>query len=142
MISLDILNFQRKKLIRLILTTFPPSSFSTDARESHYYPVSTAGINISSMLLEILNIGKGRQDKAVVGGVVTGGGGGRGGEEEDEYKIFPILFDHRRALEEMYCLFFLSFILLFIFIFLTFSPPFSSLPQASSSASSTECGTK
>ena len=54
---------------------FVEMASTQNSRSSHYYPVSTAGINISSMLLEILQIGKGKSDnKAVVGGVVTGGG--------------------------------------------------------------------
>eukprot|EP00009_Paramoeba_aestuarina_P001621 CAMPEP_0201516950 /NCGR_PEP_ID=MMETSP0161_2-20130828/8185_1 /ASSEMBLY_ACC=CAM_ASM_000251 /TAXON_ID=180227 /ORGANISM="Neoparamoeba aestuarina, Strain SoJaBio B1-5/56/2" /LENGTH=949 /DNA_ID=CAMNT_0047914311 /DNA_START=103 /DNA_END=2952 /DNA_ORIENTATION=+ len=94
---------------------FVDMATTQNARESHYYPVSTAGINISSMLLEILNIGKGKSDSAVVGGVVTGAGPSQEAEESttmtdgDGNKIFPILFDHHNALEEMYCLVFRMF---------------------------------
>ncbi len=56
-------------------------------RDNHYYPVSTAGINISSILLELLNIGK----------------------KVEDGEIFPILFDHHHALEEMYCIVFQLF---------------------------------
>ena len=95
---------------------FVEMASTQNSRQSHYYPVSTAGINISSMLLEILQIGKGKSDNAVVGGVVTGGGPpsekdkeGEGEGEGDGPKIFPILFDHHNALEEMYCLVFRMF---------------------------------
>ena len=68
---------------------FTEMAMTQAQRKSHYYPVSTAGINISAMLLEILNVGK-KQDDEV-------------GE------IFPILFDHPHALEEMYCVIFQMF---------------------------------
>eukprot|EP00211_Chloroparvula_japonica_P005146 CAMPEP_0119121182 /NCGR_PEP_ID=MMETSP1310-20130426/1931_1 /TAXON_ID=464262 /ORGANISM="Genus nov. species nov., Strain RCC2339" /LENGTH=899 /DNA_ID=CAMNT_0007110731 /DNA_START=21 /DNA_END=2716 /DNA_ORIENTATION=- len=71
--------------------TFTKMASTQANRKSHYYPVSTAGINISAMLMEILNVGKKVENPDDVG------------------EIFPILFDHPYALEEMYCLVFQMF---------------------------------